>query len=438
MALLLLSAISLMGLGDSVFNVLLINFFIIFIYVIYKPKNIFHPNNIVFAFSFLYVVLPSSLQLLYEAFNLPYVLPWGQLYDWFSYELSTYYSVFFLYLLLYFSFYFLNQKDLPPRKVTYLVSVKLLLVLFVFTVVMLFFYMQLTGGFLAWHTSYKEAFLLGRDGLGLLNFILLFSVNLLVFLLGLYFHSKKGWLKFSILLISLLLIVFASLLQGLKSRVIILLVIFFFPYLLQLRLRVFVLLLFGALFFVILYIGNYIRTDGFYDTPFVFVEYMMTYFNVYDLHNMVVIESEPGLFNTLHHVFVKPLAALGLISQNAEYDLSVMLTKEYFPLDWESMQATQQWPLITDLYYNYYGFVLGWLPLVVYTFILTILYKKTKSGNVALALIFVLEFFRLFTVQRGVLIPWQIPVYLFFYLFIYFFVKKAVKVFSKESCSGWI
>jgi len=435
MGVIIILAIAFMGLGNLIFNVLLINFFILFIYVMYKPKNIFHPNNIVFAFSFLYVVVPSSLQLIYEVLDLPYLLPWGKLYDWFSYELSTYYSVFFLYLVLYFSFYFFNQKDLPPRKVTYIVDVNILSALFVFTVLMLFLYMNLTGGFVSWFTSYKQTFLLGRDGLGLFNFVMLFSVNLLVFLLGLYFHRKRRLLKFSILLISLLLIVFASLLQGLKSRVIILLIIFFFPYLLQLRLKISILFLLGILFFIILYIGNYIRTDGFYDTPLVFIEYMMTYFNVYELHNMVTIQSDPGFFNTLHHVFVKPLAALGVVSQDAEYDISVMLTKEYFPLDWKSMRATQQWPLITELYYNYYGFVLGWLPLVIYAFVLTVLYKKTKSGNVALALIFILEFFRLFTAQRGVLIPWQMPIYLSFYIFIYFVVKKIVKVTSKENYS---
>ena len=427
-----MSAIALMGLNNSLFNVLLIDFFIVLTYVFFKPKNIFHPNNIVFAFSFLYVVVPSSLQLLFQVFNIPYMLPWGRLYDWFSYELNTYYSVFFLYLVFYFSFYFFNQEDLPPRKVTYVVNAKFLLTLFVFTIVTLYFYMVLTGGVFSWFTSYKQTFLLGRDGLGLLNFIMLFSVNLLVFLLGLYFHKKKGSVKFFIFLISFLLIVFASLLQGFKSRIIILLIIFFFPYLLQMRPRLYNLFLLGTLFFVLLFIGNYIRSDGYYNSPFIFIEYMMTYFNVYELHNMVAIQSDPGFFNTVHHVLVRPLVALGLISSTTEYDISVMLTKEYFPSDWETMQATQQWPLITELYYNYYGFLLGWFPLVIYAFVLTVLYRKTKSGNVALALIFILEFFRLFSVQRGVLIPWQMPIYLSFYVFIYFVVKKTVKVIPNQ------
>jgi len=431
-AICLISAITIMALENAVFNVLLINFFIIFIYILFKPKNIFHPNNIIFAFSFLYVVLPSSLQLLYEAFNLPYVLPWGQLYDWFSYDLNTYYSVFFLYLVFYFSFYFLNAKDVPPQKVVYKVDVRVLSFLFVVTVILLFVYMQLTGGFLAWMTEYKQTFLLGRDGVGLFNFIMLFLVNVVVFLLGLYFHSKKRLLKFFILLISLSFIVFASLLQGLKSRIIILLIIFFFPYLIQMKLRGSVLFLLGVLFFIILYIGNYIRTDGFYDSPLVFIEYMMTYFNVYELHNMVAIKTEPEFLTTLHHVFVKPFVALGLLAQDVEYDISIILTKEYFPLDWESMQATQQWPLITELYYNYYGFVLGWIPLIIYAFVLSVLYKKTKAGNVALALIFILEFFRLFSVQRGVLIPWQMPIYLFFYVCMYIVIKNSVKTFLKS------
>lgn len=428
MALLLISAITIMGLGNSLLNVLLINCFVVLVYLFFKPTNIFHPNNIVFAFSFLHMVLPSSIQLVYEIFEIPYMLPWGKVNDFFSYELSTYYSMFFLYMILYFSFYFLNQKDFPARRVVYLVNARYLFILFLFTVVMLFYYMQLTGGFLEWVTNYKRTFLLGRDGLGLISFTLLFTVNLLVFLLGLYFHKKDGGAKLLVLFIALLFIIFASLLQGLKSRIIILLIIFFFPYLLHIKLKFSKLLLLGVLFFVILYIGTYIRSDGFYNTPLIFIEYIMTYFNAYELHDMVASHSEPGFLTTAHHVFVRPLIALDLINQNAEYDISVTLTKVYFPNDWETMSATQQWPLITELYYNYYGFVLGWFPLMVYAFILTVLYKKTKSGNIALALIFILEFIRLFTVQRGVLIPWQMPVYLFFYMVFYFAVKIMVRV----------
>lgn len=420
-----------MSLGNSLVTVLSMNCLIIYLYVLFRPKNIFHPNNIIFAFSFLYIVLPSSIQLIYDVFNLPYLLPWKPLYDWYSYELSTYYTILIVYLIFYVSFYIFNQRDFPPSSVSYVVNGKVLFLLFMLTNIMLLFYMQATGGVFAWVNGYKEAFLLGREGHGLLNFVMLFSVNLLVFLLGLYFYEKKGWLKFSVLLISLLLIVFASLLQGLKSRIIILLVIFFFPYLLQLRLKLSVVLLYGVLFFILLFIGNYIRTDGFYNGFLVFVEYMMSYFNVYGLHDMIVTKAEPAFFSTLHHVAIKPLIALDLVSPDSEYDISVMLTKEYFPLDWETMQATQQWPLVTELYYNYYGFLLGWLPLIIYAYILSGLYKKVKAGNIAVTLIFLLEFFRLFTVQRGVLIPWQMPMYLFFYIVIYFVLKKSVKTYRQ-------
>lgn len=50
-----------------------------------------------------------------------------------------------------------------------------------------------------------------------------------------------------------------------------------------------------------------------------------------------------------------------------------------------------------------------------------------KQGDIALSLIFILEFFRIFTVMRGMLIPWQMPVYLFMYVFIYFTINFIVK-----------
>jgi len=423
------------GFENAFLNVLLIDISIIYFYISFMPKYVFHPNNIIFAFSFLYVVLPSSIQLFYDYFEIPYLLPWGALYDWFSYEQNTYYSVFLIFIVFYFSFYIFNQNDVAPVKVIYRVNLSFLFFLLVFTVFMLMVYLQLTGGVVRWVVSYKEAFLLGRSGYGFINFFILFLVNLLVFFLGLYFYGEKGSAKRTVLIISLFLIIFASLLQGLKSRVIILLIIFFFPYLLKLRLNGFKLLLLGSLFFVVLFVGNYIRSDGYYNSFSFFIEYMMTYFNVYDLHNMIVTRSEPSIFDTVHHIFVKPALALGILPQGSDFDISVMLTKKYFPSDWNEMKATQQWPLVTELYYNYYSFLFGWFPLLVYSYFLSSLYKKVKRGRIALSLIFILEFFRLFTVQRGVLIPWQMPVYLFYYLIIYIVTIYVVEVKPIEASS---
>lgn len=68
---------------------------------------------------------------------------------------------------------------------------------------------------------------------------------------------------------------------------------------------------------------------------------MMTYFNIYNLHDMFVKGHEANFFTTIHYPFVKPLIALGFLEPSTAYDLSVELTKEYFPKDWEMMRATE-------------------------------------------------------------------------------------------------
>jgi len=142
-----------------------------------------------------------------------------------------------------------------------------------------------------------------------------------------------------------------------------------------------------------------------------------------------VLLMDPSFFNTVHYIFMKPLIFLGFFDQGSNYDISVELTKIYYPNDWETMHATQQWPLVTNLYYNYYGFYFGWIPILLYAYILSWLYMKMINGVIPFSLIFILEFIRLFSVERGVFIPWQMPVYLMYYLLIYLVLQYTVKLY---------
>lgn len=413
---------------ENLLKVISINIVIVVSYLLFKPKNIFHPNNLVFAFSFLYIVLPSSLQLIYTLFNIEYILPWGRPTDWFAYQNQTYFDMLIMFLVFFYGFAFFNKNDFSPTKKNYMVNPVFLASLFVLVFILLAIFLQRTGGVSAWLANYKENFLLGRKGLGVLNFLLLFLVNYLVFLLGLIAYEKTGYRKARIIIFSLFFIIAVSLLQGIKSRVIILLLIFFFPYLLHVKLNVRRLVTLGGAFFFILFVGNYIRSNGFYSSQQMLVEYLMTYFNVYRLHDIVVLDYDVKLFETVHHILVKPGVALGLIDPSVDYDISVMLTKEYFPKDWELLNATQQWPLATELYLNYYGIIFGWIFILVYVVVLSKMYHAMKKGNIAISLIFLLELLRLFTVQRGVLIPWQMPIYLFFYVIYYYLTELFVRV----------
>jgi len=415
---------------DNYMKVLFVNLGIIVTYSFHLPRDIFNPRNIVFAFSFLYITLPSSIQYLYEFFNIDYILPWGQATDWFDYQLITYFDMYMIFLVFFYSFLFFESKKLDFNyKSLYKnlsVNKKYFFLLYICTFFVAMLFLQLSGGIEQWILNYKEAFLTKREGLGSLNFLSLFLVNVVVFILGLL-HFKAEKYKVLMLIHSLLFIVLMSFLQGFKSRIIILLVIFYFPYLMNLKLKFINIVLLGSLFFTLLFIGNYVRSNGYYGSVDIFIEYMMTYFNIYHLHDIFVKSHEAGFFTTVHYPFVKPLIALGFLDPSAAYDLSVELTKEYFPKDWEMMRSTQQWPLATDLFLNYFGFFLGWFPIIVYTYIVSKIYTKVKQGDVALSLIFILEFFRTFTVMRGMLIPWQMPVYLLLYAFVYLIINLIVK-----------
>ena len=105
-----------------------------------------------------------------------------------------------------------------------------------------------------------------------------------------------------------------------------------------------------------------------------------------------------------------------------------MLTKIYYPDQWYDWSATQQWPLATELHLNYYGMLFGWIPIIIYTYIISFLYKKTMKLKMEFALIYLIEMIRIFSTFRGVLLPWILPLDLVFYVIIYFIFKKVIKV----------
>lgn len=212
--------------------------------------------------------------------------------------------------------------------------------------------------------------------------------------------------------------------QGFKSRFIILSIILFFPILISMKLSYRNIILFATLFFSLVSFGNYLRSDGFYNSGEKLLEYSLTYLNVYPIHDMILKDFELDLFQTIHHIFVKPLIIIGLLPSDAEFDLSIMLTKIYFPNDW-TMKATQQWPLMTELHLNYYGMLLGWIPLVLYAYVISYIYNKMFLGRIELSLIYLLEMIRIFSTFRSVLLPWNLPFDIFIYI-LYFYVLKLI------------
>jgi hypothetical protein len=425
----LLYIIIIIGFVDS-FEPIIISTCILITYLLYKPNNFLHPNNMIFAFSSLYVVLPTFVYYYFEFYNIEYILPWGKLYEWDSLSKLTYYNMLFIFIIPFYSFkYFTRDVENIKHKLRFKklkISTFSIFIIAFFSILCLIIFIFKTGGVNNWIYDYQYTYLVLREGNGFINLITIFLVNILIFLIGvkLFQKNRNYFVLFLILSIILITIFTFSYFQGFKSRFIILSIILFFPVLVRLKLSYKNILLFVILFFSLVSLGNYLRSDGFYDSGRKLLEYSLTYLNVYPIHDLILKDFELNLFQTIHHVFVKPLIIIGLLPSDEEFDLSIMLTKIYFPNDW-TMKATQQWPLMTELHLNYYGMLLGWIPLVLYAYVISYIYNKMLLGRIELSLIYLLEMIRIFSTFRSVLLPWNLPFDIFIYI-LYFYVLKLI------------
>ena len=425
----ILYIIIIIGSIDS-FEPIIISTCILITYLLYKPNNFLHPNNLIFAFSSLYVVLPTFVYYYFEFYNIEYILPWGKLYEWDKFSKSTYFSMLFIFIVPFFSIKYFTRKveninnciEFSKYKINIF---SIYIIAFLSTLSLIIFIFK-TGGLHNWIYDYQYTYLVLREGNGLVNLITIFLLNILIFLIGVKLFQRKRtyFLLFCSLIIIFIIILMFSYFQGFKSRFIILSIILFFPILINMKLSYRNIFLFIILFFTLVSLGNYLRSDGFYDSGEKLLEYSLTYLNVYPIHDMILKDFELNLFQTIHHIFVKPLVIIGLLPSDTEFDLSIMLTKIYFPNDW-AMKGTQQWPLMTELHLNYYGMLFGWIPLILYSYIISFIYNKMVLGKIELSLIYLLEMIRIFSTFRSVLLPWDLPFIIFVYI-LYFYVLKLI------------
>ena len=105
----ILYIIIIIGSIDS-FEPIIISTCILITYLLYKPNNFLHPNNLIFAFSSLYVVLPTFVYYYFEFYNIEYILPWGKLYEWDKFSKSTYFSMLFIFIVPFFSIKYFTRK----------------------------------------------------------------------------------------------------------------------------------------------------------------------------------------------------------------------------------------------------------------------------------------------------------------------------------------
>jgi hypothetical protein len=403
-------------------------------YLVFRPDRVLHPNNMLFAFYGLYVILSSTLNLLLDIIKWQYVLPWGQVVFWDRLSLYTLFQAEFTFLVLYFSFHRFavsRESSIQSSSDRFEVNVPVVAILCAVSVGLAFAFIQTTAGLQAWLSDYSATYLSKREGHGLLNVTAIVFGNLAVFLLGVQtFYAKKKLLP---VVAALLLMVPLSFIGGVKSRFIFLLIMFLSPYFMLMRFNLKYLAGFSVAFFTLLYLGTLVRTEGFYASGPFFLEMLIGYFNAFQLHDAVVTTRDPALFQTVHQIFTKPLQTLGFIyDPNANFDISVMLTKEFFPDQWYQEHSTQQWPLDTELYLNYYGMLLSWIPLIIYGYLISALYRAAVlRRNLRLMPIFIMEFMRIFSTMRGTLIPWETFIYIVQYLILYIGCGLALRPVAK-------
>ncbi|KPF68697.1 hypothetical protein IP84_08645 [beta proteobacterium AAP99] len=382
---------------------------ILLTFLVFMPRQLLHPNNMLFGFYALYVVVSSFLNLILEWIGWDYVLPGGQQVFWNEISKYTLLQVEFTFLVLYLGFYLFTRDRVakPVESPKIHVNTTTVWMLIGVNIVLVLWFLESTAGIAAWINDYSVTYLSEREGHGLLNIITITVGNALAFILGMWTHTARN--KLLPIVLAVIALGLQAYMNGFKGRLIFLMLLYFAPWLMMIELRLKTLVAIAVAFFSLLYLTTLVRTEGYYASAPFFLEMLINYFNAYQLHDWVVMSRNPALLETVGQIFTKPAQVFGLAGPDADFDISVMLTKEFFPDQWYLESATQQWPLETEAYLNYYGFYLSWVPLLLYAYIVSRLFHAAVTlRNTWILPLFVLEFNRIFTVMRGTLVPWEV------------------------------
>ena len=399
--------------------------YLFLLFLLFKPTHFLHPNTFIFGFYGLWLVSPAVIDLIFYLSDWKYILPWGRLWAWDSISPYTLVQVQASMTTLIMTAYFFCGRNIGftasanlREHKSYFSKIPQTIVLNLVLVLLILYFVQSSGGLNNWLSNYSETFLTGRKGLGYVNVTIVALGSFSILLAGLRNFGRGGGVWGILPILPLILAI--GFVGGFKSRLFVLILFFFLPYLVSLKINIGRIIAFTSGFFVVLYTVTIVRSQGYYAGTARFLELIPSYFNAFPLHDLIVTREAPNVLTTSHFSFTKIGQALGLVGPDAEYDISVMLTKEFFPDHWYIYSATQQWPLETELYLNYYGTIGQTLPLLIYGLWISFLFKVVfKRKNWTLYPIMALELVRIISTMRGVLIPWIFPVIVIQYCVIY-------------------
>ncbi|WP_130925962.1 hypothetical protein [Pseudomonas cedrina] len=383
--------------------------FIVLIFLVFRNKDVLCPSNVVFGSYFLYLVFPSILFYALEWMSWTYVLPWGKTNDWSKVSDEAILSFGYVFALFFFftrTFEVILQREHAQNLfLKYRVSPSLLFAFAVLVILGSTYFFQVTGGADAWFGNYSETYLGKKKGFGLLNFLLIMSSNFLAFVLGFYWRTQHRVSWFLVLSVIVALI-FCAYIQGVKSRIFYFAIFFSIPWLSAMRftLKKGVFVFFGFVF--AFSFAMYFRSNGFYSTPEMLLEYFLSYFNTIFLHDMILRDMPPDFFLTVSYPFNKWMTFVGVPSDEYLHDISRWLTSIYYPSQWFNESATQQWPIETELYLNYGSYVFWVVPIFLYSLFICGLYALRYRLGPVFLFIFVSELLLFLSMFRGSMLQW--------------------------------
>lgn len=378
--------------------------FTILLYFLSKPKYVFSPKSIVFAYYFLWFGLAPLFAQRYSSINVE-----SDLYFEAYLYLSTSYYVLFLV-----SEIAINENK---EREIFTVSYKRrdVLYLSILTLLFLLMYVQATGGISYWSQNLDRAFLT-RQGAGVyyLGFSLL--LPLLIFLI-----STSGPNKISTLFLLLSILVLSPLIGSKQKIIFFFLLVFYnrlYYYPVNIKNVVRVTLPVVGLFVL----GNYFRNSSWMTWSDV-LSYSLNYFDTLDSLFIVLSDFSPYEklttflpFNKFYNLFT---------GEDQFFDVSAYLTSIYFPHAWE-IRATVQFPVEADLYLGF-GYFWGVPFLVIFYYLYCRIYSKSLAAKTPMLIyVWMNLFVYILSHLRGGVILWT-DFYVYpFMIFVYYFYGKRV------------
>jgi hypothetical protein len=402
--------------------------FIAGVYIVTRPKIYYHPANVIFANYLIYFILPYTLWLVYNILEIEYILPWGMINDWSILSDRSIGHFLWMFLIMYLGAIFLFDENklisafskLEARKDSiYSLNLMPWNIFFFFNIVAVIVFIELSGGVASWLNNYSETYLLNRQGLGVLNLYILWTANFSAFALGFVRFVLRIKLPNSTIWLALVAILISIFAQGIKSRVPMLLFFYFATYLAVKNLKLSAgIFLFLALILMFMF-GMYFRSDGFYSTPQLLLEYLQSYFNTIFLHDAALKDFNSGELGSILIGFNKYLEIYFGSMPRESYDLAVLLTQKYFPDQWYIGGGTQQWPIETDLYLSFPHEIFWIIPVVIYLFVFRAIFRLTHKYAGYIIFVYCAELIRMMSIFRSGFLTWDLGLTLFSYCFLF-------------------